>query len=392
MTGAIADFFINLGIRGQEKTVQGISAVKQGLEDTKSMSLATKAAIVGTVFALERLTNAAGERGMAFKQFAEFTGLSANMLQRWQVMARQSGVSAEEVTGSIKGVQSAMSDMLLGKGAPEGMGMLASITGGFDASRARDTFYVMNKLREFAQKTASTPDVANKVLQSFGLSEGTIQMLRTSKVELDKIKPNLLLSDSEFKRLADVQVMWANFWANMKMVTDRLTIQHGSDVIGFLKQTSDTILTLVTNLSKLTREVPIIKDALVAAGLAIFAAWSPLTATVGLLAYLMNEFEKDRQGKDSVFGVKKGSLKESAVDALSDVGAWAINSFRSGTAAAESFLKPKVSTAAGGGGQTNNITTTVHNHGVKDASEASHLFKKEIQSTFNQMGAKKGGQ
>ena len=81
---------------------------------------AAKALVLAVLYGLERMTAAAGKRGMELQQFAAATGLSAEMLQKWQYAALGFGVQADEVASSVGSIQKAMTNMRLGLGAPEG--------------------------------------------------------------------------------------------------------------------------------------------------------------------------------------------------------------------------------------------------------------------------------
>src|SRR5690242_718040 len=99
------------------------------------------------MYGLHEFTGAAGERGMELSKFANFTGLSADKLQRWQYAMKMSGVEAKDVEQSIKGLQSSMLKMSIGEGAPKGMQRLSEmLKGGLDKSKWTDAMYMMDKL------------------------------------------------------------------------------------------------------------------------------------------------------------------------------------------------------------------------------------------------------
>jgi len=163
----IAELFVNLGVKGADSAGKALGGVKGGLGEVKSMSLEAKAALVGVIYGLERMMSNSAQLGTSLTNFNALTGISAQQLQQWQYAARQAGVAGEEMTGSMKAVQSTMANMLMGKGAPEGMAMLANKVG-FDPARARDTAYVLGQLQKFAQSVPQ--DVGNAMIKSFGVS------------------------------------------------------------------------------------------------------------------------------------------------------------------------------------------------------------------------------
>lgn len=380
----IAELFVNLGVKGSDKAMEAVEKTQEGMDGIASSGLAAKAAIIGAVYGLERLTAFAGNQGRTLKRFADYTGLSADQLQRWQYMASLSGVSAEEMLGTIQNVQGAMSDMLLGKGPPEGLAFLKS-TVDFDENRARDTFYVMDKLRQFAQATRSNPDVANKILESFGLSAATIAMLRTSRMELDKISPDKLYSAGEISRLTQVEQAWSKFWHNMKMINGRLVADYGKQSIQFLSNLSDGILKATSAMGKFMEQSKGWALALkgIAAGLALYFA--PIISTLAIASYLVAEYGKMQKGEDNFFN----SMNEAAQGAQ--------NWFENKTGVKVPEWKPeweadrsspwRSGSSVPAGGPTFNIS--VNNHGVKDAQEAAELTRKEVGRAYRQMGAQK---
>ncbi len=262
----IAELFVGLGVKGNDSAKSALSGVKSSLGEVKSMGLETKAMIAGVVYGLERMMSQSAQMGTGLMNFASLTGISAKNLQQWQYAARQAGVSGEELTGSLKAVQGTMTNMLLGKGAPEGMSMLANKVG-FDPNRARDTLYVMQQLQKFAQQVPK--DVGNNMLKTFGLSEGTIAAMRRNMFTQDNFKKAPTYSEGEVSALNKADVAWGNLGQKIQMAFGHFNSKHG--------------LQLVSDLTKLTEVVLRLADALttVAEKYKVFAGVSKL---VGLVA------------------------------------------------------------------------------------------------------------
>ena len=137
----IGELFIDLGVKGKDVTGKAIRSIHDGLQGVADTSLSTKAAIVGVVFGIERMMSFSSKMGAGLKEFSLLTGLSTRELQKWQYAGRKVNVSNEEVESSFKSIQQAMGDMLIGKGAPEGMALLADAVG-FDENKAKDTLFL----------------------------------------------------------------------------------------------------------------------------------------------------------------------------------------------------------------------------------------------------------
>lgn len=238
----IGELFVNLGVKGSEKTLGALTGVKKGLGEAKSMSIEAKAAIVGAVYALERLFAASGAMGTSLTNFNALTGLSAKQLQQWQYAARQAGVANEEFTGSIKSVQNSMTNMLLGKGAPEGLAMVAQKVG-FDPKRARDTFYVLEQLQKFARSAPA--DVGNSVLKSFGLGEGTIAAMRRNAFTPDVMSKAPTYNDSQIQALDKANIAWSNLGSKIEMAVGKFNAKHGLQLVRDISMVTDQVLKLI---------------------------------------------------------------------------------------------------------------------------------------------------
>ncbi len=239
----IAQLFVTLGIKGDEKAQKSLKGIKNSLGEIQTNALLVKAGLLGVFYGLEQLMNKSATTGNSLSQFATFTGKSAEELQRWQYAAQQVGVAGDEVTSSIKNVQAAMINMGQGGGAPSGMAMVAN-TVGFDQNKIRDTFYVMKQLQEFAKKVPS--DVANDKLKSFGLSEGTINAMKRNAFNENTMKGAPIYSDSEIGKLQKVDVAWANLGQKISMAVGHLTAKEGLQMVKQITLLADEVIRLST--------------------------------------------------------------------------------------------------------------------------------------------------
>lgn len=248
----IAELFVNLGIKGTEKTVGALSTVKKGLGDISSMSLEAKAGILAALYGLERLTAASGAAGTNFTNFTALTGMSAQALQRWQYAARQAGISGQEMEGSLKGVQNAMTNMLLGNGMPAGFGIVASKVG-LDMTRLRDTQYVMAQLQKFAQQVPA--DVASNVIKSFGVGEGVIAAMRRNSFRPDVFAKAPAYSDKEIGALDKANIAWSNLGQKIEMAIGHFNAKHGLELVRDITVITDKVLKLSEAFMKLADQL-----------------------------------------------------------------------------------------------------------------------------------------
>lgn len=364
----IAELFVNLGVKGTEKATKEVGNVKNSLGDVASSGLAAKAAIVGVIYGLERLMSQSAKTGTSIAQFSAFTGISGETLQRWQYAARQAGESSDELMGNIKSVQAAMTSMLTGHGAPEGMAMLANKVG-FDTSKARDTIYVMQKLQEYANATKNTPDLANRVMASFGLSEGTIAAMRRNSFTAANLAKAPIYSDKESAQLNKVDVAWSNLGQKIQMAVGHLTAKHGMTLVNDVSQLANAFLKCVDAVTTLVEKLKLLQ----VLG-KVFEGWTLIFNAIGkgTQSLLGNANEKNIKNW-------KG-LKKDPVSMLSD---WIGDKIVSPTPA-----------YAHGGNKTinNNISQNLHfQHDGKDHARTGHEVKRAVQGALRQMPAQNQG-
>lgn len=244
----IGELFIVLGLKGSEKTNKELGRTKGALGEVKSMALGMKAALFGSAYALEKLFDASGKMGTGLTNFNALTGLSAQQLQKWQYAARQAGVANEDLEGSLKGVQNSMTNMLLGKGAPEGLAMLANHNKDFDIKRVRDTFYVMQQLQKFAMTTPA--DVGGAALKTFGLSEGVIAGMRRGAFNAKNLGGAPTYSDQEVANLDKANIAWSNLGNKIAMAVGKFNAAHGGQLVNDITKVVDAVLLLADALTK----------------------------------------------------------------------------------------------------------------------------------------------
>jgi len=256
----IADLFVNISAKGADKTIGALGEIRKGFSSITSTSLETKAAILGVMYGLERLMSQSAQAGTNLTQFSNLTGLSQDKLQRWQYLALQAGESADTMAGDVNNLQQAMAKMYLGQGAPAGMNAVANtLKQNFDPKRYRDTFYMMDKLREYIQKTKDTPDIARNVVKSFGLSDQTYQTMVSQTGNLSDIAQSRLYSANQIKRLNDVNIGFANIKDKFEHGFGKINAQFGPQMVKDLAKVSDAVLKIVSAFAMLADKLRILQ-------------------------------------------------------------------------------------------------------------------------------------
>lgn len=387
----IAELFVNLGVKGADSAGKALSGVKSGLGDVKSMSLEAKAAIVAVVYGLERMMSQSAQMGTSLLNFNTLTGISAQSLQQWQYAARQAGVSGEELTGSLKAVQNSMTNMLLGKGAPEGMAMLANKVG-FDPAKARDTLYVMGQLQKFAQTVPQ--DVGNNMLKSFGVSEGTIAAMRRNMFTEDNFKKAPTYSDKEVGQLNKVDVAWSNLGNKIQMAMGHFTSKHGMELVTDLSKITTEVFKMLDAFTKLAEKLKFFQ------GIAkVFEGWGLIFKGItggveNVTDALSDDPKKANKGKEGIkdfFGGMADAWKGMQIDAEERQQAQMAADMK---AYNERHGAPAMKPSVAGSGKTQNISVTQtlqFQHDGKDAKKTGASVNKAVKDAYRQMQAQGQG-
>jgi len=246
----IGEFFLSLGIKGAEKTLSALSNAKKGMGELGSASLEAKAALLGAAYAFERLMSNSARAGTDLENFNALTGISAQTLQQYQYAARQVGISNEEMASTFKGVQNVMTNMRLGKGAPEGLAILSGKVG-FDSNRAKsDTTYVMKKLQEFANAEHEV-GMRNFVLKSFGVGENVMAGMARNAFRPEVMQKAPTYNEKEIHHLDQANAAWSNLGNQVQMAIGHFNAAHGTQLVKDLSMILDKVIKLTEAFLKL---------------------------------------------------------------------------------------------------------------------------------------------
>jgi len=169
----VGEFFVDMGINASP----GATTLKDFLGSMGKMRMSTLAAIgaLGTIGGyILGVTDQASNAAVSFQKFSNQTGLSAQELQRWQIVAKQANVSADAVAGSVKNLQSRLATVrLTGQGIKPFQILGISPLG--------NAFDILTKLR--ARMGEVSPDVFTNLIQEMGLDPSMVNVLKLSDKE-----------------------------------------------------------------------------------------------------------------------------------------------------------------------------------------------------------------
>lgn len=423
----VGELFVGLGVKGSEKTLGAISGVRQGLKDTASTSLETKAAILGAMYALQRLFSTSGQAGTNLTNFNAVTGVTMETLQRYQYVARSVGSSNEVMAGTFKSIQSVMTDISTGKGLPADFGRVASkLKGGLTSSDVQkykiNPELFLQRLQDEYLPNEPDKGWAQKALTSFGVGDSNIQAgLFRKKFTQDMLNRAPTYSDREVKALDTANIAWSNLGTKIEMAVGHFNAKHGVQLVQDISKITDQVLKLVEAFTKLAEKLKLFE----LAGKS-FEGWEMIlkgiTAAIdskngaepsqGSIGNLEKNIDEKRNGlgiaeriRDAILSGGTGT-GESISGILIDMLKTGFTSDGTDGRASEKpqpafkalspqAVAPKMAptaVAAPGAAQNVEVNQTLNfNHDGRDAKKTGDSTKKAVQDAFRQIGAQAQG-
>lgn len=406
----IGELILNLGIKGTEKTVGALNTTKKGLQETASLSLEAKAGIIGAMYALERLFATSGKTGTDLTNFNALMGGGIQTLQQYQYAARQVGVSNQEVEGSFKALQGAMTKTLLGEGAPKGLARVSLLTGGINQrdleQYAKQPQMLIQKLQEYAGKETNA-GLRNETLKSFGLGENMIAALSRNAFRPEVLKKAPTYSNNEVGQLDKANIAWSNLGNKIEMAVGHFNAKHGDQLVSDISKIVTQVLKLVEAFTKLTEKLHVF-DLIGKA----FSGWSSILEGVNSSVDEISGATKDPKKREKLLG----DTIEGGKNAVGFLGYLGKSLFENLVPTAEasapppsvqkaltSLSQPAVSKSAllpslnhmpqtKNGTQNNNVNINNHfQHPGTDHKKTADSMKQAIQQTYRQMSAQAQG-
>ena len=252
----VGELFVNLGIKGSEKTIGAITQTTKGMGGLASVSLEAKAAILAAMYGLERMMSSSASLGTHLVNLSTLLGGPGIMkaLQQYDYAAQQVGVSNQAVEGSFKSLQSVMTNIDLNKGAPEWAAVVGGKVG-IDFNRKNDLPYMMQKLQQFAQLKNVSEAWKRQMLASFGLSDDVISAMEQNAFRPEMLARAPIYGDTEAKTLQHIKAIWANLEQKIEMGFGRFNTKHGAQLAKDIDHIVTSFLNLASAMDSLATKV-----------------------------------------------------------------------------------------------------------------------------------------
>lgn len=254
----IGELYIKLGIEGDDKARKALENTKVGVADLSTSALEAKAAILGMIYGLERMTQNANALGTSLVNFKNSTGLDTTKLQQWQYATKQAGGSADELTTTVTNLQQKIADLRM-KGTPvEGLQFLGEIIAK-NKTKLDDTFGLMQDINELTQKFKNRPDLIKGTLSSLGWTQGVQNAAFGGWFNQKTFSQAPIVSDKAAKSLDNMNRQWRNMGDRFQREILKLDLKFGPDLIKDLEKITPQILRMVDAFGELVKKSDAIK-------------------------------------------------------------------------------------------------------------------------------------
>ena len=290
MSGALAELFVVLGLKGGKETV----STMKGLLD---VTVATKSAFLQNLEVLYKWSEAAREAAMNLEIYQTNTGLSGEQLQRLSYKAAQAGVSINELGGQIQKIQQMSKDIELGQGDAKPFQLM-------EIDPRQNPIDILDELGEKLRSLYQyDPARAKQMANMFGLSDTMFYSVLDESNE--QMNEQFLLTQKEQKALVQLNKEWNKVWFYIKQIGIKLQGMGAVFQSGFVRVLLNAVQgigELLTRLMDVINANEDLKNLLLVIGgilSAVFAPWLLQLAAIGLI---LEDIFIYFQGGDSVTG------------------------------------------------------------------------------------------
>ncbi len=208
----IAEFFVKLGFK-----VNGGEALTKIQGDLKTAAdTAAKFAVAVDlgVGALTSLMYFAANAAVGLNKFSQLSRVSTDQLQQWEYAAAGFNVKAEEVRGSILGIQQAQAGVLLGRGNIGPWQFL-----GIDPHM--DPLKVLWMVHERIQ--GLRPEIAQFMTSQMGISQDMFTALYRADLKLGDLQQKYVVTPQQAADLAHLNGQWEQMWMKIEKIGVKLS-------------------------------------------------------------------------------------------------------------------------------------------------------------------------
>lgn len=315
-----------------QKSVKSFSQIESNSNKTRAEGikvtegLSTKMATFGKVLggvaagvtaaasALLYFVKNAADAAVQVDKMQSLTGLSTDKIQQLGAMAAQTGMNVNDLIGTIQHLQQESVNIKLGQGGDMGAYNYLKIDPHSDPLKILDQ--VKDKL-----KTMPMAEGIN-MAKRLGLSDEVIYFLKNVD-SLEPISKSMIPNESEIKRLKQFSFQFNKLFHQSKIKMQKFgaallplassilnaiekisvyltpAIRH---VVSFVESIGSVFSAVTKKIGKFSADIKPYLLPLILIGVALFAAFMPVTAAFTILGAVLEDLWKFVNGKDSLFG------------------------------------------------------------------------------------------
>lgn len=212
----IGELFVALGLEVDDKK---LDAFQGKIDKTKQRMTTFIVAATAAAAAITAISQSAINATVSMTNFNLQTGLSIDKLQQWQKVAQLSDVtlSAEQVTQSIAGLQSQLTQIRLGGGNVTPFQLLGINTFG------KDAFQVLEEIR--GALVGIDNATATNLLQQIGLTPSFINILRLSRTEFEAINKEFFLNNAQRQGITKLGTSFTRLGIQLSAIKDNIVAE-----------------------------------------------------------------------------------------------------------------------------------------------------------------------
>lgn len=176
----IGEFVVSLFIDAADGglTVRNLIS---GFGDLEVATVAEIGALWELAMGFARVIDSGMQASLAFTQFTMHTGLSAQALQRWQIAAKLSHATADDVTSSVENLAQHLANLAVGipDSALQSLQQL-NITGLDSMGKPKDAFQMLDEISARLGQAATDAAQQERILKGLGISPNLRELLLLS--------------------------------------------------------------------------------------------------------------------------------------------------------------------------------------------------------------------
>lgn len=239
----IGELFVTLGLKGGDKVNKDLTKTKDNMVGLTKKTLGAIGALAGVSIGLSAIYNRAINSGVGLNKFSNYLGQSSKELQKWQYIAMDAGVAANEVDNTFRRISEAAGDFELTGNLPAELSKIASVIGGIDLSKLGDADYMLRNIQKFLQSGSMPQNVLNSVASAL-VSPEMIQFLNQNQKDPSLVPDSAIMADSTAKALNNSKVELDKFLKDIEVRFAKLFVKIGPKILPKLRELAVEIVNL----------------------------------------------------------------------------------------------------------------------------------------------------